>query len=79
MGLKNTQVYFPISKDIAVPGEIDKVDNIAEGTVELIAALDTKIIMQTYKQICTPTLNFKFMDKRDKILEGNQLLNHIGA
>ncbi len=67
-GLKGTQVYFPVSKNVALVGEFDGPKDIIDGSKELIAALNSKMLLFTYKQVYSPTLNFYFMSKDNVIL-----------
>lgn len=76
-GMKDTQVYFPISKDLGLIGEFDIEEGVLEGNIELIAALNSKLLMFSYKQIYAPKTQFKFRWKDGKILNGNELLKCI--
>jgi len=78
-GMKNTQVYFPISKDLALVGEFDGHVGIIDATKELVAMLNSKLLMFAYKQIYTPKIGFFFLGKTGEILEGTHMLKHIGA
>lgn len=78
-GLKSTQVYFPISRHTALIGEFDGPEGEIIGTKELIAALNSKILSHTYKQLYAPNLSFRFIGKAGQLLDGRHLLNHVGA
>ncbi len=79
-GLKGTQVYFPVSKNVALVGEFDGPEAIIDGPRELVAALNSKMLIFTYKQIYSPTLNFYFLGKDDNvILNGRRLLEYVSA
>lgn len=78
-GMKNTQVYFPVSKNLALIGEFDGQEGVIEGTTELIAALNSKMLIFTYKQIYTPKIGFYFHGEDGELISGKQLLNRIGA
>lgn len=76
-GMKDTQVYFPASKNIALVGEYDGPNGIIDGTRELIAALNSKMLIFTYKQLYAPTIGFYFRGKKGEILEGTQVLRQV--
>jgi len=78
-GLKGTQVYFPVSKNVALVGEFGGPKAIIDGSRDLVAALNSKILLFTYKQIYSPTLNFCFMAKDNVILNGRRLLKYVVA
>lgn len=78
-GLIETQVYFPISKNLALIGEFDREDKTVEGTKEIIATLNSRMIMSAYKQVYTPKQKFYFSARGGKILEGKFLLNNINT
>jgi hypothetical protein len=76
-GLNNTEVYFPLSQNAALIGEFDGEEGVIEGTKELIALLNARKLLFTYKQIYIPKLNFYFTGRKGEILEGRHLLKHI--
>ena len=76
-GMKDTQVYFPISKDAALVGEFDGHEGAIDGTKELVAVLNSKMLIFAYKQIYAPKLNFHFRGKAGEILEGKYLFKHV--
>ena len=78
-GMKDTQVYFALSKNTALIGEFGGHEGVVEGTRELIAALNSKMLLFAYKQIYSPKLSFYFRGRDGEILEGKQLLKHIAA
>jgi len=78
-GMGDTQVYFPVSKDLAMVGEFDKEDKTIIGNKELVAILNTKMLHNTYKQIYAPKIGFHFYSKNGAILDGNRILNEINA
>jgi hypothetical protein len=77
--MKDTQVYFALSKNTALIGEFGGHEGVVEGTRELIAALNSKMLLFAYKQIYSPKLSFYFRGRDGEILEGKQLLKHIAA
>jgi len=72
-GMKDTQVYFPISRNIALIGEFDSSDIVIEGDIDLVSALNTKILMFTYKQLYSSKIDFKFRWHNGAIHNGNEL------
>lgn len=78
-GMKNTQVYFPFSKTLALIGEFDGHAGIIDATKELVAMLNSKLLMFAYKQIYAPRIGFFFLGKSGEILEGTHILKHIDA
>lgn len=78
-GMGDTQVYFPVSKDLALVGEFNKEDKTLVGTSDLVAILNTKMLHNTYKQIYAPKIGFRFVSKNGGILDGNIMLSEIDA
>ncbi|KGK41365.1 hypothetical protein LH51_15480 [Nitrincola sp. A-D6] len=78
-GLKGTQVYFPISQDIALMGEFEQSDGVIEGTEELVALCNSTMLHNFHKQIYAPKSTFKFYGKEGLILNGNRILKEINA
>ncbi len=78
-GMKDTQVYFPLSQGAALIGEFDGHEGVIDGPKELIAALNSRILIFTHKQIYAPKMNFYFRGRGGEILEGRYLLKHIIA
>jgi len=72
-GMKDTQVYFPISRNIALIGEFDGSDSMIEGDLNLISALNTKMLMFTYKQLYSSKTDFKFRWDNGAIHNGKEL------
>jgi len=78
-GLKGTQVYFPVSKKVALVGEFDGLEGNVDGSRERVAALSLKMLLSTYRQIYSPTLNFYFIGKDGVILNGRRLFKYAGT
>ena len=76
-GLKNTQVYFPLSRNIALQGEFEGKEGLIQGTKELVAVLNTKMLMFTYKQVYAPQIGFYVIGREGKILDGSGVLKEI--
>lgn len=78
-GMSDTQVYFPISKNLALIGEFDGAEGVFDGTVDLVSALNSKMLWYTYNQLYTPSINFYFNGRNGELLLGNQVFKQIKA
>ncbi len=78
-GMKSTQVYFPVSRNLALIGEFDGPDGTIDGNREVISILNSKMLMLAYKQVYCPKLRFYFCGADGEMLEGRELLKYIGA
>jgi hypothetical protein len=78
-GMIDTLLYFPVSKDLAIVGEFNKVDKTIVGNRELVALLNTKMLFNYFKQIYAPIIGFNFLSKNGDILGGNRILFEINA
>lgn len=78
-GMKNTEILFPISRNLCLFGEFDGKEGMFLGNKELIASLNTKMIMHVYKQVYAPKMNFKFYRNSFEIVEGSKLLSLLNA
>ncbi|WP_280554734.1 DUF4238 domain-containing protein [Halomonas sp. 25-S5] len=78
-GMRGTQVYFPVSRNLALIGEFDGPEGIIDGNRELVSALNYKMLIFTYKQVYCPKIGFYFRGADGAPLEGTQVLKHIGA
>ncbi len=76
-GMSDTQVYFPVSQDIALIGEFDRENKILEASPMLVAVLNTKMLHNTYKQIYSPKIGFHFLSNNGEILDGIKILSEI--
>jgi hypothetical protein len=73
-GLKNTMVYFPLTKKLALLGEFDREDGISEANKQLVAMLNSKIIANSYKRIFASKCNFNYIAVGHQLVKGNKLL-----
>ncbi|MGZ7208509.1 MAG: DUF4238 domain-containing protein [Methanobacterium sp.] len=78
-GMRNTQVYFPVSRNIALVGEFEGRLGVIDGTSELVAALNSKMLAFTYKQVYSSKIGFYFHGRNGELLEGTQLLRNVGV
>lgn len=77
-GLKSTQVYFPVSQDLALIGEFDGEDRMVNATEQLVALLNSKMLYGFYNQIYTPITGFKFVGKGNILRTGSALVQAFG-
>jgi hypothetical protein len=76
-GLNNTQLYFPVSKYVALLGKFDGNDDVIEVSKEIVSTFNSMMLMSFYKQIYSPTLKFFYLDTKNKYLDGNSLLGKL--
>jgi hypothetical protein len=75
--LKGTLVYFPISCNLALLGEFNGREGLVQGTKELVALLNSKMLSFFYKQIYAPSLGFHFLGNDGEILNGSYILKYV--
>lgn len=73
-GLKDTMVYFPVSKNVALVGEFDRKDEVKEPNETLVAMLNSKIIANSYQRVFSSKGNFNYMAKGSIMKTGKNLL-----
>lgn len=73
-GLKNTMVYFPVSKNLALVGEFDIADDVRQANKLLVAILNNKIIANSYERVIASKINFNYIAKGGLIKQGNSLV-----
>lgn len=78
-GLKGTQVYFPLSSNIALVGEFDGHEGVIKGTKELVAGFNSQMLRFAHNQFYVPKLSFYFISKNQGILDGKYLLKRFVA
>ncbi|MBQ0762303.1 MAG: DUF4238 domain-containing protein [Marinobacter psychrophilus] len=78
-GLKGTQVYFPVSKDLALIGDFEGQSRTAEADEYFVAGLNTIVMNNLYKQLYAPKLGFKFHGPKGVLLNGNRVLSMFNA
>lgn len=76
-GMKNTQIYFPLSQGAALIGEFDGREGVIDGTKELVATLNSRMLTFAHRQVYAPKLNFYFRSTVGETLEGKHLLRHV--
>jgi len=80
-GMRDTQILFPLTKNLALIGEFEDVEWDGEITAaptspELVASINSMMIGTSRGQIYAPSFNFKFAG-RDGITSGNMLLAYL--
>lgn len=77
-GLMGTEVYFPISQNLALIGDFEGEDKTCQVHEKLVAVLNSKMLFNLDSQIYTPKFDFKFLGKNNEILSGKELLRARG-
>jgi len=78
-GMKSTQVYFPVSRNVALIGEFDGKQGVLPANNDLVAALNSKMLMFTYKQVYAPTTKFPFLARDGSIMTGTAIFKEKTA
>ena len=73
-----TEVYFPISQNLALIGDFEGEDKTCQVHEKLVAVLNSKMLFNLDSQIYTPKFDFKFLGKNNEILSGKELLRARG-
>lgn len=73
-GLKETMVYFPISKSLALVGKFDRKDNVMVAKKSLVAILNSKIIANSYQRVFSSKCNFYYVAKSGETKSAHCLL-----
>ena len=73
-GLKETMVYFPLSKTLALVGEFDRKDEVKDANEMLVAILNSKIIANSYQRIFSSKSNFNYIARGSEMKKGKTLL-----
>lgn len=72
-GMKDTQVYVPISKDVALLGEFEGPEGEFEANEPLVALLNAKALWFAEKQAYAPSMNFPIYAKDGEIVDARQI------
>ena len=78
-GMKGTQVYFPLSRNLALVGEFEGREGLVYATKELAAVLNSKMLMFVYKQVYAPKINFYYLRRDGSLSVGSTILKEINA
>ncbi len=74
--LKEAQVFFPISQELALIGEFGSNDTKVNATEYSVAMFNRIMIRNCHTQIYAPKFDFKFLGKERNILSGKDLLKY---
>ncbi len=72
-GMKDTEVVFPISKNMAIIGEFEIKNQIVTAQREMVSYINSRIIYFAISQVYVPDLSFGFIDGKDNIREGCEI------
>lgn len=78
-GLKGTEVYFPVTQDLALLGTFGGREGTIKATEGLVAVFNSKMLFNVYKQVYASKFGFKFCGKDDEILTGNRIIRDLEA
>jgi hypothetical protein len=74
-GMKETEVLFPITQDMAIIGTFETEHKIISANKPLVASINSKIMAFAISQIYAPDLSFVFLGKNCKLKDGHSILN----
>ena len=76
-GLKGTQVYFPLSRNLSLLGEFDGKKGLVKATKNLVAVLNSQMLMFAVRQVYSPKINFFFLGHDRSIVDGSRIFKEI--
>lgn len=79
-GMKNTQIQFPISQNLALLGEFEGSDGIIQADKNFVSILNSKMLLSVHERIFSPKIQFNFIDfmsNDGSILNGSQLISYV--
>ncbi len=74
-GMKDAELVFPVTKNIALIGEFETENQIIHATKTLVSAINRRILSFAFSQIYVPHLLFVFTDLKGSISPGCALVN----
>jgi hypothetical protein len=74
-GMKETEIVFPISQDIAVIGAFEIENQVLNADRNFVACINSRIIAFATSQVYAPDLSFIFVGKDGSIKSGNSIPN----
>lgn len=77
-GLKDTQVWFPVTKQLAIVGEFDGPEDRHPASPELVANINSLALMYARRNVFTPHLGFTFIFQDESIRNGHFLRRIFG-
>lgn len=69
-GMKDTEVVFPVSQEIAVIGTFENQEQVLRAEKDFVALINSRIMAFTVSQLYAPSLSFNFIDKHANISNG---------
>ncbi len=76
-GMKSTQVYFPLSRNVGLIGEFGGKQGVLPVNKDLVAVLNSKMLMFAYKQVYAPTAQFPFLSRDGSIMVGTGIFKEM--
>ncbi|MGB6144181.1 MAG: DUF4238 domain-containing protein [Rhodanobacter sp.] len=77
-GMKETRVWFPVSKDLGMIGEFEGREGRHKATKQVVAAMNSMTISFSQRQFYAPNLGFPIVGPNGEIHDGRHLLNALG-
>lgn len=73
-GMKETEVVFPISQDMALIGAFEIKHQVMNADRQLVASMNSRIMSFAVSQVYAPNLSFVFVDNTGKLEDGHSIL-----
>jgi Protein of unknown function (DUF4238) len=73
-GTLDTQVLFPVTKNIALIGSFEGKHQVCEATRDDVARINRRVIDMSMDQVYAPDLSFCYLDDDLKIKDGNSII-----
>lgn len=77
-GVKETRVWFPVSKDLGMIGEFGGREGRHRATKTIVAAMNSVTIKFSQRQFYAPNLGFPIIGPNEKIQSGRDFLSAMG-
>jgi hypothetical protein len=74
-GMKETEVVFPISQDMAVIGAFEIQNQVLNPKRDFVASINSRIMSFAVSQVYAPDLSFNFIDREGNMQSGNSIPN----
>lgn len=78
-GLSETEVYFPISQDLALIGTFEGQGGHIAAQQDVVAACNTKLLYSFYNQIYANNLEFDYFYSERRIAKGKKLVKYFSS
>ena len=73
-GMKETELVFPISQDMALIGAFEIENQVINGERQFVASMNSRIMSFAASQVYAPNLSFVFVDNTGKVEDGHSIL-----